>query len=200
MSLILSALALTYSSRVITEKNPGQLPKLFEYSQDTLQLSVMFKKEVDVTKEFRDIFDSLSKQGIMVDVYACDYQTSTSSEAMSEVCDETGPFYQHTAFPVYSATYNNSSTRNQGGSLLFKPAGAQFMSEVQELAKNAPNKLLAKPGSGDGKEVTADATNVACKSKALSPDDVFILLILAIICIRGAIAFMDDLFRMARTP
>jgi hypothetical protein len=140
MSLILSALALAYSSSVI---NPS--PKLLEYSQDTLQLSVVFKKETEVTKEFRDIFDSFNKQGIIVDVYACDYKIRDSNQTMSEVCNETSPFYKNTAFPVYSATYYNSETTKSGHSVLFKLTGEHFVSEVQGFAREAPSKLLFKP-------------------------------------------------------
>jgi hypothetical protein len=170
MSLILSVFALTHSS--------SSSPKLLEYSettgfhsntQATLQLSVVFKKEADVTNEFKESFDSLNKQGIMVDVYACNSQHIASP--MSDLCSQASTFYQNTEFPVYSAVYYNSQTRKWADTYLFKFKSMgpkqQFMNDVKELARNAPNKVFA---AGSASNQTSEWSNGSSALRAAASE------------------------------
>jgi hypothetical protein len=144
MSLILSAVGFVFSS---TEKTLSDLPPVYlNYSRnkdaiksakkETVAINILFKSTLDVTDAFAEDFQDLQKEGVLIDVYACDYKNSRSYEEFHDICDRSNTL---TTFPVYKATYYNSKDKTWAKSDLFdyRPAGL-FVTDVRTLANAAP--------------------------------------------------------------
>jgi hypothetical protein len=115
-------------------------------TQETLCVRIFFKKFEDMKAEFKADLNTIQKEGVLIDVYVCNNEDSSSDKTADEICN------RQRKFPMYTVSYYNSKTKklNSTNSFNYKSiVGTSFVADFRKLARDAPkiDRVEAKKDS-----------------------------------------------------